>query len=161
MASPSFALSNGLIRCGSAHMGSRCVESKTFTFRTRDLRCEDKFLRCLCVPALDSLSALADSVAPGERRTTATFHSASALSNEYCAGQCVLRTPRLTGLFRLSCRNSFTAWRTSADRGARDFFDMAVSAWTCSLVSQTTLLFMTPWCPVAATGAIEPRYLIW
>jgi len=43
----------------------------------------------------------------------------------------------------LSCRNSLTAWRTRAETGASDFFDIAVSSLTCLLVSQTTVLFIT------------------
>jgi hypothetical protein len=68
------------------------------------------------------------------------------------------RSARKLRTFRLSCRNSFTAWRTRADTGASDFFDIAVSALTCSLVSQTTVLFMTLWCPVVDAGARVPPY---
>ena len=59
---------------------------------------------------------------------------------------------------RLSCRKSLTAWRTKAETGASDFFDIAVRALTWSLVSQTTVLFMTLWCPVVGPGARVPPY---
>ena len=52
----------------------------------------------------------------------------------------------------MASKNSFTARRTRAETGVSDFFDIAVSAFTWLLVSQTTVLFMTLECPVAASG---------
>jgi len=44
--------------------------------------------------------------------------------------------------FRLFSKNSFTAWRTRADTGASDFFDIWDRAFVCGTVSHTTVLLM-------------------
>jgi hypothetical protein len=44
--------------------------------------------------------------------------------------------------FRLFAKNSWTAWRTSAETGASDFSDILASCFACGPVSHTTVLFM-------------------
>jgi hypothetical protein len=67
-------------------------------------------------------------LAAGRERTVLDFQQASN------AGQ-FLEYQRLTVTWRRCLlplrKNSFTAWRTSAETGASDFFDSAVSARSC------------------------------
>src|ERR1700730_11107434 len=77
---------NYLNNCSALPVGERVHHLSVFPIRT----CATSFREELCMgPSLrgqipsvslstgvDSLSALSDSVAPGKRRTTATFHSA-------------------------------------------------------------------------------------
>jgi hypothetical protein len=67
-------------------------------------------------------------LAAGRERTVLDFQQASN------AGQ-FLEYQRLTVTWRRRLlplrKNSFTAWRTSAETGASDFFDSAVSARSC------------------------------
>lgn len=60
--------------------------------------------------------------------------------------------------FRFFFKNSFTAWRTSAEIGTRDFSDILASALACWPVSQTTVLFMTLECTTVHSMAIVLMY---